>query len=137
MKRKNYVIMSAIMMGIIFLFSSFNAEISSMQSGIILNFVNIFLPVNSFMIRKLAHFTLFFLLSVGVYLTTKNYIITILLVSLYAISDEVHQYFIPGRSCEIRDMIIDISGCLVSLITIKLWRYVNDKRTKNDGKNGK
>lgn len=137
MKRKNYVIMSAIMMGIIFLFSSFNAEISSMQSGIILNFVNIFLPVNSFMIRKLAHFTLFFLLSVGVYLTTKNYIITILLVSLYAISDEVHQYFIPGRSCEIRDMIIDISGCLVSLITIKLWRYVNDKRTKNDGTNGK
>ena len=32
--------------------------------------------------------------------------------TVYAVSDEVHQYFIPGRSCEASDMIIDSGGVL-------------------------
>lgn len=30
--------------------------------------------------------------------------------ALYAASDEVHQYFVPGRSCELRDVLIDACG---------------------------
>lgn len=29
---------------------------------------------------------------------------------LYAASDELHQYFVPGRSCELRDVLIDACG---------------------------
>ena len=34
-------------------------------------------------------------------------ITSILIGALYAVSDEIHQLFIVGRSCEIRDVIID------------------------------
>ena len=35
---------------------------------------------------------------------------------LYAISDEVHQSFVPGRSCELRDMCIDACGALIGVL---------------------
>ena len=37
-------------------------------------------------------------------------VLAIVLVMSYAISDEVHQLFIVGRSCEVRDVLIDTSG---------------------------
>ena len=41
----------------------------------------------------------------------------------YAVTDEIHQSFVPGRSCEIRDIVIDSCGVLVgALIVAKLVR---------------
>ncbi len=49
--------------------------------------------------------------------------------TLYAISDEFHQYFVPGRSCEFRDMCIDSAGvavgCIICMIILK---NLNKKR---------
>ena len=67
-------------------------------------------------VRKCAHFTLY--LVVGVLAMSlmfvrtnikENYkfIYSLAIGILYAVSDEIHQIFIPGRSCEIRDVIID------------------------------
>ena len=43
--------------------------------------------------------------------------------TIYAISDEFHQYFVPGRSCEVRDMCIDSAGvavgCIICMIILK------------------
>jgi VanZ family protein len=39
---------------------------------------------------------------------------------LYAASDELHQYFVPGRESRVRDVIIDAVGCCISLVYIKL-----------------
>jgi VanZ family protein len=36
-----------------------------------------------------------------------------LLVSLYGISDEFHQYFIPGRMADVLDVVADIAGGLL------------------------
>ena len=36
----------------------------------------------------------------------------------YAITDEFHQYFIPGRSAEIRDVLIDSSGALTGILFV-------------------
>ena len=126
-----------VMMGIIFIFSSCNADVSAIQSQMVVNYLKEFIPVNSFLVRKLAHFSLLFVLGFTIYLLTKNYKRTFIITSLYAIGDEVHQYFVPGRSCELRDVIIDVGGCITVLIIIKLWRYLNDKRTKNNAKNGR
>lgn len=45
--------------------------------------------------------------------------------TLYAISDEVHQYFVPGRACQIRDMVIDSTGVMAGVLfyfcCAKLW----------------
>ena len=34
----------------------------------------------------------------------------VILASLYGVSDEVHQYFVPGRSSEVLDWVADTSG---------------------------
>lgn len=36
--------------------------------------------------------------------------------SIYAISDEIHQYFVPGRACQVRDMLIDSTGVLIGVL---------------------
>lgn len=128
--KKIIIIMIVIMMGIIFLFSSYDAVSSAEQSKVIVDIINKYIPINSFYVRKLAHFSLFLLLELLLYIGIKMVVIkfpglySILILIIYAISDEVHQYFIPGRSCEIRDMFIDICGGLCALIIIKLWEVI-------------
>lgn len=39
---------------------------------------------------------------------------------LYAVSDELHQYFVPGRICAIKDVLIDIVGILGCYLSIKI-----------------
>lgn len=133
--QKFVILASVILMLLIFLLSACDATLSSMQSDIIVNYINNFISVNSFLVRKLAHFFLFFLLEMLVYFSIRSIKYSFIFVSLYAVLDEVHQYFVPGRSCELRDMIIDISGCVLAIILITLGRYFNDKRTKNNREN--
>lgn len=81
-------------------------------------------------VRKTAHFTLYFLL--GLFfcsflkefdLTNKKLILyTIIFVFIYACSDEVHQLFIKGRSGEILDIMIDTLGGITSSILYTNFR---------------
>ena len=127
MYKLSFIILVVTLMGIIFLFSSYDAQASSVQSQMIVDFINKYVPTNSSYIRKLAHFSLFFVLEMILYTGLKIYMVrnpglySILVVSIYAISDEIHQYFVPGRSCELRDMMIDICGGICALIIIKMW----------------
>ena len=38
----------------------------------------------------------------------------------YAMTDEFHQAFVPGRSCEFRDMVIDSCGVLTGVLAANL-----------------
>lgn len=71
-------------------------------------------------IRKLAHFSLY--LSVGLLTMSimainmrekeKNQIFYSFVIGvLYAISDEIHQLFVPGRAAAVTDVIIDACRC--------------------------
>lgn len=40
------------------------------------------------------------------------------LAALYAISDEWHQSFVPGRYPDIRDVLVDVAGALVALLLL-------------------
>jgi len=40
-------------------------------------------------------------------------VITILFTALYGISDEIHQYFVPGRESSIGDALADFSGAII------------------------
>lgn len=68
-------------------------------------------------IRKLAHFGIYLILGILVYNLLLCYfnnkravLLTLIVCLLYAISDEIHQLFIPGRSGQIKDVLIDFSG---------------------------
>jgi VanZ family protein len=49
---------------------------------------------------------------------------TIIIAYLYALSDEIHQTFIPGRSGRLRDTLIDLIGIFLGLIILKQLRKI-------------
>jgi VanZ family protein len=51
--------------------------------------------------------------------------ISVLIASLYGLSDEIHQYFIPGRSSEVLDWVADSAG---ALIAASLLAWLSRKR---------
>ncbi|SES91481.1 VanZ like family protein [Oceanobacillus limi] len=78
----------------------------------------------TFFIRKGAHFTVYFVLGFLVMNalrrssveSRKAMALAFAISVLYAISDETHQLFIPGRSGEIRDVGIDSTGAIVGIL---------------------
>ena len=43
---------------------------------------------------------------------------------MYAISDEVHQLFVPGRSGQATDVLIDFSGSLAAILILSSVLYL-------------
>lgn len=78
-----------------------------------------------FLFRKAAHFFAYFLLGVLVFNAlhisevefSQAFLIAFIICVFYAISDEVHQLYIPGRSGEIRDVVIDSIGSAVGILS--------------------
>ena len=136
MKNKPSTVLVAIWMIIIFIMSSFDSVESSNQSNFIVDIIaNIFKIENiellSFIIRKLAHYTEYLILGfLVINMFTKNninnlYLISIILCIIYATSDEIHQIFIPGRSCQLRDILIDSIGSITGIYLYKLYLKFN------------
>ena len=133
MKNKISIILVILWMILIFIMSSFDANNSSNQSNFIVDIVvNIFkidnIELLSLIIRKLAHFTEYFILGILVInMFNKNnisnkYLISIILCIIYACTDEIHQFFVPGRSCQVTDVIIDSMG---SIMGVYLYKLIN------------
>ena len=90
-------------------------------------------------IRKLAHFSLYTVVGILVMslMTTykieqiKRISISLLTGVLYAISDEVHQSFVPGRGAMFQDVLIDTLGVtfgiLIVIVIIKIYLYIKYK----------
>lgn len=136
-------------MGLIFYLSSQNAnESSNVSGGFIKAAIKLLFPGISadkqvtmieslqFIVRKSAHFSLYTALGFLSYLSFVSYsriplmlraTISALVGIGYAVSDEYHQTFIPGRSGELRDVCIDSGGVLlavfISLLVSVIWRH--------------
>lgn len=115
-------------------------------AGIIYSFSSLTTPSTSrifwqdFLVKKSAHVTVYMVLTGLVYRSLKNttsltgnYLLltTLCLVILYAISDEFHQSFTPGREPTLRDAIIDSVSSFVALKIIpRLDNRLSSKKTK-------
>jgi VanZ family protein len=94
--------------------------------------------------RKVAHFAEYALLawlaarafstSSRQALSRRWFLISLLLVVVYSLSDEYHQSFVPSRTGSIYDSLIDISGGLTMLLLYALWR--RRTRIRNERKAG-
>lgn len=97
------------------------------------------------LVRKTAHFTEYAVLAVLVFIAgyvsagrrgVHLYLFTEVFCALYAVTDEVHQLFIEGRSCQIMDMVIDsagsAAGIFIAVLLVKLIKYIKVKRMKKD-----
>jgi VanZ family protein len=95
-----------------------------------------------FIVRKLAHLTEYAILSLlaARAFTTSSYqplqrlwfLFSLLLVILYALSDEFHQSFVPTRTGSIYDSLIDITGGIIALSLLALWRKTKAVETKEE-----
>ena len=92
-----------------------------------------------FIVRKGAHFTAYAILgwlcfanlrSLNKFKLKSNFLIALVISALYAASDELHQYFVPGRSCEFRDVMIDSCGALTGIIVVIIFSKIIQKLNK-------
>lgn len=82
----------------------------------------------SFFIRKGAHMFLFFVLAILIWFAMTSLIkkrpmrtfCTILPCTALAALDEFHQTLVPGRSGELRDVLVDLSGSLIAMLLFAL-----------------
>jgi len=91
---------------------------------------------------KFNHFFAYFILAVLLYLTlsfqekslliqSNDALLTILIVLLYGVLDELHQMLIPGRSAEFLDWAADAVGaiCGVLIISSLLKKFKKEVET--------
>ena len=161
-----FLILALCWMVLIFSKSAMPADASAAESsGLVVFIGKIFIPdfeswdearILSFVekydhpVRKAAHVTeyaiLAFLISMALFesdasknIKKKRFFISWIISALYAVSDELYQHFVPGRSCEIKDMCIDSSGaaigvCLAFLTTLvikyMIIKFYTEKKPK-------
>ena len=46
--------------------------------------------------------------------------------ALHAITDELHQYFVPYRTASAKDVLIDCSGSAICAILIAIWFWIKN-----------
>lgn len=126
------VICTASCMVTIFYFSSQSGEASKALSNGFLTWLLDKLPfaITHAFLRKIAHFSEFALLGALLSLTfffgfgTKKHILPFCVGVLYAISDEIHQIWVPGRACRVFDVFIDTLGVLTGILVIVLFLFI-------------
>ncbi|PIU03764.1 VanZ family protein [Candidatus Shapirobacteria bacterium CG08_land_8_20_14_0_20_39_18] len=72
-----------------------------------------------FLVKKTAHVIEYAILFILLYRATKNVLISLLFVVIYAATDEYHQTFVFGRTGKLRDVLIDAGGGVIGWLIIR------------------
>ena len=141
-------------MSVIFNFSNQNGrESGSLSEEIITTAVTLFTDIKkdtpemqrivedlSFPVRKLAHFTIYFILGFLIMnacyiwgIRLKTLIIAGIISTLFAISDEFHQSFISGRVGALSDVLLDASGALFAEYLYHYFIYLKRGQSWSGG----
>ena len=150
-QRKLLILLAVVFwMAIIFKLSAQPGEQSNLLSTkvttVIVSLAKLFRPdvnvlsLNHF-IRKCAHFLAYLVLGIVMlfamkrigYTGKKGVVFTLLLCISYAITDGLHQAFVPGRTPKLLDVLIDSSGASLGISIYVLfvenrWKELKQKR---------
>ena len=153
LRNKKFTVIVIAIMAFIFFQSALPADLSSRESGRVVDLlVRLFqgiMPIDRqtmvFIVRKGAHFAEYTILGGFLVPAVTEWmavdktpvpdsvrsirIISWLVGTLYAVTDEVHQYFVPGRSCELRDIGIDSCGVLAGVLVVSLLMRSKERRS--------
>ncbi len=147
-----FTLNSIVICGLIFWLSNQQGDISYEISGAVTNFTAdiTHMPENDandsfpfiytleFIFRKGAHIILYFLLGISlnllltaIYQIKKidskyiKYLSMTMFGLLYAITDEIHQYFVSGRTSSVFDILYDMIGFLIAIV---LSEYIKKRK---------
>ena len=124
------ILLVIVWMVMIFVMSNFPAEVSDKQSGVVVELTKKIFNISveqpelldnlTTIVRKCGHAFEYFVLGVLLLNVLRQFwpakrksgwarywYLAVVGASIYAVTDEVHQAFVSGRSCELRDIIID------------------------------
>lgn len=132
-------------MALIFFMSHQVATTSSGMSGYFVEPIKPYAPdftedILTTLVRKSAHIFMYFVLGILIYLALQGHrfsnirliIYSILSAFVYAVTDEIHQMFVPGRSGEVRDIMIDTIGASIGILICYLLMRKKDGKDIND-----
>ena len=137
----------------IFYLSAQTGEESAETSGGLMDFVLSLFFKNTLMnefvsdlvhefIRSLAHFAEYTLLGLLMYNAVNAFsikrapVVSVALSFIYALSDEIHQYFVPERSFQLIDLAVDLGGIILGTVIIFLFfKLINRISLKNKKEN--
>ena len=90
-------------------------------------------------IRKIAHFSIYMILAIFTYMfieelniksksekerLRKNILYTCIFCIIYAVFDEIHQIYVPGRTGKAIDVIIDTLGSCMGIVILLLNNFI-------------
>lgn len=92
-------------------------------------------------VRKNAHFFIYLVLGVLVVSTLRRFGIgwyrvagwALLICVVFAITDEVHQIFVPGRGAQVQDVLIDSAGACLGIGLYALFSRIFRRKAKQNG----
>jgi len=148
-KIRLHIILTLTIMAFIFIQSALPGTISGAESNVLVEFfaklTGLDAEVLSVVIRKAAHFTEFALLGMCLMLNVRDFytvkgislgsvhlwFMSWMLGTAYAATDEIHQYFVPERACQLLDVCVDSAGVAVGSMIMVLVIKHRLKRTVN------
>lgn len=150
-KVKIHIIITLAVMAFIFLHSAMTGDVSGGESiyfaKILASITGLGFQMAHFVVRKVAHFTEFTVLGVCLAENCNDYkshnelikaekdpakkdlprhplLAAWIVGTLYAGTDEFHQLFVTGRSCEFRDACIDSAGVAFGIVIFAIARFI-------------
>ncbi len=140
-----HIAITIVVMLLIFIHSAMPGDLSSAESGIFAQIIARLTGLDpqplQLIVRKAAHFTEFMILGICLLVNVRDrmiteagelgggrmYLIAWLMGTAYAVTDEVHQIFVPDRACALMDMCIDSAGVAAGAVLIVILSTVRNK----------
>ena len=139
-----HLFITILIMIFIFRRSALPADLSTIESGRISQFLAGLLSLDphfaEVLVRKTAHFTEYAVLGASLFINMRDivrirginaaaakvsFVIPWSIGTFYAVTDEIHQHFVPGRSCELRDIVIDACGVAAGVLVMGFLKRKN------------
>lgn len=129
----SWILVAVCMLVIWMLSAQVSSESSELSGGFIEKIMELFnITISQNVIRKTAHALEYMglcLLFSWSWLNTfkkPQYLLAFFSTALYSAVDEIHQYFVSGRACQPRDVIVDCFGALAGLLGFFiLYKIIN------------
>lgn len=120
---------------LIFCLSHQSGEESTETSGWFTSLLNFIFPfeLTEDFVRTMAHFSEFACLSFfmnNLFVSYKEKLTPVFACALsffYAITDEIHQIFVPGRACQFLDMMVDLAGIVSGMLVFSFLYFIIKK----------
>lgn len=129
------LILMLLVMIVIFVFSNQSVKVSHEISDAVAKSVNIpttydwqdasGIPLAlGLTFRKYAHVCQFFVLGIATYVCFPKWWITLPVCYGYAVFDEIHQFFVPGRGASFFDTVLDLIGVICAVFVCVLFKKI-------------